>query len=399
MEGAKQAVPLPPSQSGKTPWSLIFLGLVAVAALVGTYMLFVEPPPPRKIVIATGSPEGAYYKFATEYAKLLKKDGLELEVRATKGSVENLQLLQDDSAGVSVALVQSGVAEEEATTKLEALGSLYREPLWIFYKRTTADASAWNTATLSPLAGKRIAIGPAGSGTRSIALLLLKTNNILSGDGASDSKTILRDETGPAAAEALKKGEIDAAFFVASIEAPYIRDLLTADKIELFPMEQQGAYLRRMHFLAGASLPRGLVDLGKNIPRENVPLVAPTAMLVARKDLHPALVSVLLGAVTKVHAKGDLLSNPEEFPSPQFTDLPVSEDARHYFKSGPPVLQRFLPFWLASLVDRLKVMLIPLIMLMMPLIRSAPPLMRWRTRRKIYRWYTALRDTDLKLTG
>lgn len=379
--------------SGRAPWSWIILITVVVAALVGTYLLFVEPPPPKKIIIATGSTEGAYYKFAKEYAVLLSKEGVELEVRATKGSVENLELLQDEQTGVGVALVQSGVAGESARAKLMALGSLYREPLWVFHQ---AHNKPKEGTLRDLLAGKRLAIGPQGSGTRSIALLLLKSNDLLPVEASAIMKTELREEAGVAAAEGLKKGDLDAAFFVASIETPFILDLLK-NRVPLVSMNQQSAYLQRFHFLAGTSLPPGLIDLGNNIPDHEIKLVAPTAMLVARKDLHPALVALLLTTAAKVHGPGDLLSHPDEFPSPQYLDLPLSEEARHFYKSGPPVLQRFMPFWLASMADRLKVMLIPLVMLLMPLFRSAPPLMRWRARRKIYCWYTNLRLIDLKI--
>jgi TRAP transporter TAXI family solute receptor len=349
-------------------------------------MLFVEPPPPGHLVIATGSAEGAYYKYAQEYAALLKDEGLTLEVRATQGSVENLRLLLDHRSGVGAALVQSGLANGEAAKALRALGSLYREPLWIFCRGTD------KIDRLSQLAGKRIAVGPPESGTHAIAIQLLEANEVTA------KAATLTDDSGAAAAHALHDGTLDAGFFVAAIDTKYIRDLLADDKIQIVNLTQQAAYLRRFRFLAKAQLPAGLMDLGKNVPAKDVALVAPTAMLVVRKDLHPALASLLLSAASKVHAGGDLVSNPGEFPSAAYTDLPLSEEAQRYYQSGPPFLQRFLPFWLASLVDRLKVMIIPLIMLLMPLVRAAPPLVRWRTRRKVYLWYSLLREIDQKLT-
>jgi hypothetical protein len=167
--------------------------------------------------------------------------------------------------------------------------------------------------------------------------------------------------------------------------------------VHLLGFEQHEAYHRKYRYLSQLTLPEGLVNLGQNVPAKDVALVAPMATLVARKDLHPALVSLLLTVATDVHKPGDELSNPGEFPSASFTDVPVSKDAQEFYKEGPPWLQRYLPFWLASLVDRLKVMLVPLIMLMLPLFRAAPPLVRWRTRRKIYLWYSALRDIDQKI--
>ena len=169
--------------------------------------------------------------------------------------------------------------------------------------------------------------------------------------------------------------------------------------MNLLNFDQHEAYHRRFRFLAPVTVPAGMVNLGQNIPGQDVALLAPTAMLVVRKDFHPALVPLLLTTATRIHGKGDELSDPGEFPSESYCDFPVSEDAKHFYKSGQPVLQRLLPFWVASLVDRAKVMLIPLVMLMMPLLRAAPPLMRWRTRRKIYLWYSDLREIDQRLVA
>ncbi len=372
-------------------WGTILL--VAAAVLVGTFLLFVGAPPPNKIVIATGGQTGAYYQFAQKYAEELKKEGLTLEVRETNGSVENLHLLEDGASGVSVAIVQSGVAGPEDREKLQALGSLYREPLWVFYR----DAQTFDR--LSQLAGKRIGVGPPGSGTYAVAVQLLAANGLPEAADAdkSDKKTTLVPEKVADAAADLRKGDLDAAFFVAAFKADYVQQLLNDDGVRLLNCSEQEAYHRKYRFLSELTIPAGLVNLGKNLPPKDVALVAPTAVLVARKDLHPALVSLLLAVATRVHGQGDELSNPGEFPSTSYTDIPVGEGAVDYFKSGPPVLQRYLPFWLASLADRLEIMLVPLVMLLLPLFRAAPPLVRWRTRRKIYLWYSALRDIDKKI--
>ena len=185
-----------------------------------------------------------------------------------------------------------------------------------------------------------------------------------------------------AAAKALETGELDAAFFVAAFEADYVQSLLHDNGVNLLSFDQHEAYRRRFRFLAPVIVPAGMVNLGENIPGHDVALLAPTAVLVVRKDFHPALVPLLLTTATHIHGEGDELSDPGEFPSDSYCDFPISEQAKHFYKSGQPVLQRLLPFWLASLVDRAKVMLIPVIMLMMPLLRAAPPLLRWRTRRQ-----------------
>jgi TRAP transporter TAXI family solute receptor len=365
---------------------LLIIGL-SVAALVATYMLFVEAPPPRKIIIASGGRSGAYYKFANQYAEELKKEGLELEVRETAGSRENLNLLADDNSGVSIAIVQSGVAKREELEHFQALCSLYREPLWVFYRGAKA------LEHLNQLQGK-VSVGPAQSGTYPIATKLLQENGL-----AAPKVQLVEPAKIADAAAQLGKGELDAAFFVVAFDTPYVQDLLQSSDVRLLNFSRHEAYHRKFRFLSEVNVPAGLVNLGKDIPTQDVNLLAPTAMLVVRKGIHPALVPLFLTAATRVHADGDQLNNPGEFPSESFTDFPVSAEAKHFFKSGPPVLQRLLPFWMASLVDRLKVMLIPLVMLLLPLFRAAPPLVRWRTRRKIYLWYSVLRDIDQKLAA
>jgi TRAP transporter TAXI family solute receptor len=378
------------AKAGLGVWMAIFS--VCLAALIATYLMYVEPPPPHHIVIATGGKNGAYYHFAEKYAEALKKDHLYVEVRETAGSVENLKLLGDPGSGVSIAIVQSGVANAEQLPEFQALGSLYREPLWVFYRGDK------RVERVSELAGKRIGVGPSGSGTHAIAVQLLAVNGVADTKSTKESaRATFVEDSVAAAAVALQKGTLDAAFFVAAFEADYIQTLLNDATVRLLNFEQHEAYRRRFRFLAPVSVPAGMVNLGKNIPGQDVQLLAPTAMLVVRKDFHPALVPLLLSTAARIHGGGDELSDPGEFPSESFCDFPVSEEARHFYKSGPPFLQRYLPFWLASLVDRAKVMLIPLVMLMMPLVRAAPPLMRWRTRRKIYLWYSDLRDIDKKL--
>jgi len=237
------------------------------------------------LILASGGKDGEYYRYAEEYAKSLKKDGIEVEVLSTKGSVENLDLLLDPDSKVSVALVQGGIADKQKCESLMSLGSLYREPLWIFQRGDKPITQ------LGEMAGKKIAVGPEGSGTRGIAEMLLKAN------GVDSTKAVFERATGVAAAELLIAGKIDAAFFVAGIEAVYIRQLVKAPEVRVVELVQFDAYIRRFKFLSQVSIPPGLIDLKDNIPAKEIRLVAPTATLVARKTLHPALISLLVAAM------------------------------------------------------------------------------------------------------
>lgn len=341
---------------------------------------FVEPPPPSEIRIAAGNREGAYYHFANRYQALLAEEGITLEVVETAGAVENIERLE--SAGAAIGFVQGGVLGGREHPRLEALASLYFEPLWLFYREDSP------VSDLADLAAKTVAIGEDRSGTQRLALELLRDNGI-------DSRTAeLYPVGGDYASRQLLDGSVDAAFFIAAPTSPTVRELLRADRIRLLSFRRHLAYRARHRFLSSVTLGEGMFDLAENLPPRDVTLLAPTAALIARKDLHPALVAVIMKVATAVHRDGGLLAENGEFPSARFTELPVRDEARLYLESGPNFLNRYLPFWVASWIDRLKILILPLLTLLLPLFRLAPPLYTWRIRKRIYRWYQVLRDIE-----
>jgi hypothetical protein len=265
---------------------------------------------------------------------------------------------------------------------LNSLASLYFEPLWVFLR---ADAAVQR---LSDLRGKRIAVGQEGSGTRSLALLLLKENRI------DEKSTDLLPWDGEKARSSIKAGEIDAAFFVASHTSPLVRSLLESGETAMLSMERAEAYTRLHRFLNKVVLPQGVIDLHENVPERDVHLLAAAATLVVRDDFHPALIDLLLQAASEVHSPGGLFEGSYQFPSREFVDFPIHKDALRYFRAGPPFLQKYLPFWAASLIDRLKVMLLPLLTLLFPLFKVVPPTYRWRVRSRIIHWYKELQAVD-----
>jgi TRAP transporter TAXI family solute receptor len=359
--------------------------IVTVAGFVVAYQ-FVDPAPPERFTIATGGASGAYRAFAERYRGVLARHGVELEILQTAGSVENLQLLRDPQAGVQLAFVQGGTGGADAED-LVSLASLYFEPLWVFYRQDAA------VRRLGELAGRRIAIGPAGSGTRVIALELLEENGVTA-DSAS-----LQPIGGAQAVQALTGGRVDAVFLVAGATADTVQSLARAPGIDLLSFDRAAAYTRRHRFLSSVTVPEGVVDPGANVPARDVVLVAPTANLVARPDFHPALVDLMMAAVAEVHRGGGLFEDYGQFPSPKFLEFPLSEEAQRYFDSGPSFLRRVLPFWAATLVERMLVMLLPLVALLIPLLRIMPPVYRWRIRYRIYRWYAELLDIDPAVHG
>ncbi len=373
-----------PSQSFWTMYAVALL--IAVAGFLVAYR-FVGAPPPRTLRLAAGAKGGAYYEFARQYAAFMAKRGIQVEVVETAGSVENLRLLQDPSvAGVDVALVQGGVMEAGATKGLLGLGSVCYEPLWVFHRAGT------NFPLLCDLKGHALAVGAEGSGTRPLALKLLAANGIL-----PENSTLL-PLGGTNAVAALLEGRVDALFSVASVEAGAVRRMLADERLAPISFVRATAYARRFRTLSAVRLPQGIVDLERNLPQADVWLVSPAATLVARETFHPALQDLLLQAADSVHGGGDSFADPGFFPSRLYTDVPLSRDAERHFKYGPPVLQRYLPFWVANTIDRIKIMLVPLLMLLLPLFKIVPPTFRWRTRRKITRWYRELYAIDARIT-
>jgi len=357
--------------------------LITLLGFIVAYQ-FVEPAPPRKITIGTGDPSGAYYAFAQRYREILAREGVTLEIRSTAGSVENIKLLESKEGGVDIAFVQGGIGDPAAQPDLESLGSLYFEPLWVFYHR------GLQIKRLPDLRGKKIAIGPEESGVNAIAAKLLAAN------GINAQTATLLPLGGEKAVEALRDKRAEAAFFVVSPQSPLIRNLFSHKEFNLLSFARGEAYQRANRFLSILKLPEGVMDFEQNIPDRDVFLLAPAANLVVRQDLHPALVDLLIGAAMEVHGAPGLFQDLNEFPSQKYLDFPLHKEAERFFRSGPAFLKKYLPFWAAVFVERIKVLFLPLFTLLIPLMRLFPPGFRWRMRSRIYRWYRNLEDLDFQ---
>ena len=358
--------------------------LIVVAAAFAFTFYFVKPAPPKKLTMAIAGDEGGPRYYARRYQEILKRDGVTLEIRETGGSPTNVKLLSDEGSGVDVAFVQSGAASSEQAPHVVSLGSVAFVPLWIFYRGEPAD-------DLIGLKGRRIAVGPAESGTRALALKLL------SATGADKPPTALLDTDRQQAIAQLTAGQIDALFIVSPAEAPMIKKLAAVAGVRMLSVAHADAYVRLFPFLSRLVLPRGIFDLAADVPERDEVLLSPTANLLAREGLHPALAYLLLRAASEVHASAGLLDGAGEFPAPREAGFPISPEAARYYKAGPPLLQRYLPFWAANMVDRLWVMLLPIIAVMIPLGRVLPALYRWRVRSRIFRWYARLKQIELQL--
>ncbi|HSV68477.1 MAG TPA: TAXI family TRAP transporter solute-binding subunit [Methylibium sp.] len=371
------------------PFVLLVLLLLVVAYWV------LDPTPPKRLVLATGPEQGAYAEFGQRYKAQLAKFGVEVELRGTQGSAENLQLLQDASSGVDFAFVQGGAdrlrqPDEPPPPGLLSLGSLFHEPIWLFYRTAVAQQrlGGQRLDKLSQLKGWSVNIGAPGSGITNVMLRLLAANGLEPGD--LDAQRLGQT----AATIELLEGRIDAVAYASAPEAPLVQMLLLTPGIGLVDFAQAEAYARRLPILAPVTLPRGIVKLEADLPATDVRLVAPTAMLVARDDTHPALQQLLVQAARAIHGEAGWFQKRGDFPSARNSELPLAKEAERFFQSGPPLLQRYLPFWLANLVDRMWVVLASIIVVLIPLSRVLPPLYELRVRSRVFRWYGKLRQIE-----
>jgi TRAP transporter TAXI family solute receptor len=355
--------------------------IIVIAACALAYWI-IDPTPPREVKLSTGQENSAYENIGKRYAQAMAKHGIKVTLQPSQGSQENLQRL--NKGETDIAFVQSGsTTEAEAERRnLVSLGSLFTEPLWLFMRDKKAVTS------LTKLKGMKVNLGPEGSGAPRLFRQVLQVNGVQPGDIQSSDL-----ENTPATVELLE-GRIDALVFAAAPDDPLIQMLLMTPGIKLFDFTQAEAYTRRLPFLTHVTLPRGIVDLGRDLPARDYQLIAPTATLVAREDLHPALVDLFVQAASNIHGGAGWFQQQGQFPSPRYTEIPVAREAAKFYKDGPPFLQRYMSFWLANLFDRLWVVVLALGALVLPLSRVVPPLYVWRIRSRVYRWYGQLRAVE-----
>ena len=366
--------------------TVLFIAAVIFAAIFWS----IHSAPPHTLILTSGPAGSSYERIAERYRDILSSNGVTLKILPSEGSLDNLRRLSDPKFRVDIGFVQTGESESGKNSNLLSLGSISYQPLLIFYRSPTP------LNLLSDFAGKKLAIGAAGSGTRALAITLLETNGIRSEDGT----TAFLDLDADQAAKALLDGKVDAVFLMGdSASAQTMRALLRAPGIQMFDFKQADAYTRRFAYLNKLDLPRGGIDFGKDLPPHDINLIGPTVELVARASLHPALCDLLLEAAREVHGKATLLQRRNEFPAPLEQELKIAPEAARYYKSGKTFLYRSLPFGLASLVNRLLVAFVPMVLLLIPGLKLVPTVYKLRTQLRIYRWYRNLLKVERDLFG
>ena len=371
-----------------------FVALAVVLLTLAYWWL--DPNPPKRVTLATGPAQSAYEAFGKRYAALLAKDGIAVDQLPSEGSADNLRLLREGKA--DLGFVQGGTREADGPmdADLESLGSLFLEPVWLFYREAAAPATTTPPHTLESLTqlnGLRVNVGTPGSGVPNLVRKLLDSNRV---DLAT--LTLSELEQTPATV-AFLGGELDALVFASAPESLMVQMLLQTPGIKLMDFAQNEAYSRRFAFLSPAMLPRGVVDLASDVPPGNVRLVAPTTTLLTRTSTHPALLQLFALAGNTIHGSAGWFKRAREYPNVRNNELPVAQEAERSIQGGAPLLQRYLPFWVANLVERMWLAMGIILAVLLPLSRVVPPLYAFRVRSRIFRWYAQLRELEARAEG
>ena len=364
-------------------WFYASAGVLVLSALAAT-VIWLGPLPPRVVVMSTGTPGSDYDLQGRRYQMILKRSGVDLRLMPSAGGVENLRRINDPRSEVSVSFAQGGLTSDTQSPGLQSLGTMFYEPFW-FFSRVPVGPH------LEALRGKKVAIGREGGGARVLSLQFLALNRI------DQTSAELLPLSAAEASKALLRGDIDAATMVSSWDGQGIRELLGSSDVNVVGAERADAYIALYPYLSKLVLPAGVGNMATNRPPTDVNLIAVKASLIIRRDLHPALQYLLLKAATEIHAAPELFQRAGQFPAAERGDLPLSDEARQFYKNGPPFLQRYLPFWLAVLVNRLLLLLIPVIGIAYPLLSFAPALYGWSVMRRIFRIYGELKFIEAEL--
>jgi len=360
--------------------------VVPAAILLAAGVIIFTTLPPRTVTMATGPAGGAYQELGLRYRDILARSGVRLRLVNTTGGLDNLARLRDRRSGVQAGFIQGGTTTKEESPNVESLGTMFFEPLWLFYRKGIGDG-------MERFRGRRISIGPEGSGGRALAVEIMKRTKVDAVVGE------LLPFSPQEAADKLIAGEIDMAFVVSGWDSPVVRQLMAADGIDVANVPRPDAFIALYPFLSKVVLPSGVADLAANRPPSDVILLAAKASLAVRDDLHPAIQYLLLNAAVEIHSPPGIFQKAGQFPAAEAVDLPLSEEAQRFYKSGRPVLQAYLPFWMAALVERFLVVFLPALVLLYPAFRLVPQGYDWLMQSRIRRLYDEMKSIERELAA
>jgi len=361
-------------------WLVATLGLAASVWLALWYFI---PAPPTTITMAVGFKGGAFDHIAERYSEKLALRKLTLNVRYTEGVFDSVKLLNDPNSGIDAALLFAGITNGASAPNLMSLGRINYAPYWIFYR------GAKQMDRLTDLKGKRVIINPAVRGV--IAPLL-------SLHGVNPANTTIQVSPGVVASKALVNGQADVVFLPPQeMDGHEVLPLLRNPDIRLLNVAQADAMVRLFPAVSRLVLPQGVVDLERNIPATDVNLIASANVVVVRKGLHPELIYLLAQTLQEVHGNAGVCQKTGEFPTQTDPEFPVATVAQDFYRNGPSLLQRYLPFWTISYAKRIAAILVAAIAVVIPLLTYTPRLYGWLLSLRLAKLYQRLRIVDAQL--
>jgi len=372
---------------GSTRWYL-FIALVLVLVLTSAIWIalgILIPAPPSRITIAGSFSGGHFEALAQRYQEILARDGLKVNVLRSAGSVDNLISLQDSRLGVDVAFVQGGISDGQRAPGLLSLGRIDYQVFWLFSRGQEP------LTDLTQLRGRRIALGPVGSGARIVCETILRAGGV-TWDNASFFNFTPQD-----AVDALEEGRVDALFLNLAPDSPSLIRLLNNPDYRLVNMTEAEALTRIFPYLVKLVLPRGVVDFERKIPATDINLIGTTNVVLVREDLHPAIIDLLAKTIAEVHSAAGIFQRAGEFPSVADPEYPVAEEAREYYRNGPSFLNRYLPFWVTNVVKRMLALGLTAIAIILPVFSYGPSLYKWLIEYRLRAFYRRLRSIEERL--
>jgi len=367
---------------GFSRWQIFKTSAAAVLAVgtISLLLIYFIPAPPSTVTMGTGNKGTTFEYTGQRYRDIFARSHVELKLRETDGALDNIKLLKDPNSGVQIALVFGGISEP--VPGVLSLGNVYTNPFWIFY------SSDEPLERLSQLKGKRIAVGPVGSGTRFAA------ERLLGRSGIDSTAATLLPFGGAAAAAALNEGKVDVVWTAGPPDAPTVNSLLRNPKVRLMSFPMAEAFTRVFPDLVRLVLPQGVIDLNSITPPNDVVLIGNTAKVLVRNDLHPQIVQLLLQTMVEAHSGANIFQRVGEFPNAADPEYPVAPAASDFYKSGPSLTQRYLPLWLSVHAQRAIAVLVAGLAIGLPTFRFLPVFYQWVMRRRLMYWYAKLKALE-----
>ncbi len=362
----------------------IFIAMLGCLALLLIFLRFIFPAPPQHLRIAAGSQGSYFHDVASTYKTALAKEGISLEIVQTLGALDNLQLV--NAGKVDLALAHDGLVQANAEPELRSLGSISYEPIWVFRRKGTPVLN-----DLTQLKGMRVNIGPEGSGVRFLSLQLLSLS------GVTPQNTQFFDVSTMESIELLNSGRLDVGFFMDPPENQNIKSLFTSQEILEVNLKDADAFHRNLRYLHVTPLAASTIDMASAQPASEFRTVSVTNTVVVNRQLHPAIQYLMLSIMDKSHHAPSLISAEGEFPSDKDVGLPLSDEAEIFYEKGMPFLSQYLPFELASIVERLAKSLLPFLLVIFPILKFIPTIIKWHTSRKFSKLYKSLANVEARM--